>query len=182
MPRIRADDAVLLLVDMQERLQPQIADDARLRRKAAALCAGLQALGVPVVVTEQYPKGLGATVPELAEAVKAAGGALAKTSFSCLADAGVRARLETLGRSTVLVAGVEAHICVLQTALDLQETGRRVLVVEDAVGSRHADDKAAGLARLRLAGVEPTTVEMALFEIMGDSRHPRFKDVQALVK
>lgn len=182
MPRLRAEDAVLLLVDMQERLQPAIHGDARLRAKAAALAEGARLLEVPIVVTEQYPKGLGPTVPELQGAVKAAGGALEKTSFACTDDAGVRARLEALGRRTVLLAGVEAHICVLQTAMALQAAGYRVQVVEDAVGSRSPDDKAAGLARLRMEGVEPSTVEMALFEMMGGSRHPRFKDVQALIR
>ena len=181
-PRIRPDDALVLLVDVQERLQPHMHDDARMRRRAAALAEGARLLGVPLVVTEQYPRGLGRTVPELQEAAKAAGGALEKTSFSCAADPGVRARLDALGRRTVLLAGVEAHVCVLQTALDLQDAGWRVLVVEDAVGSRSPDDKAAALARLRMSGVEPATVEMALFELMGDSRHPRFRDVQALVK
>ena len=182
MARVRADDAFLLVVDMQERLQPLMHDDARLRRKAAALAEGCRLLEVPIVLTEQYPKGLGRTVPELRGAVEAAGGALEKTDFSCAADAGVRARLDALGRRTVLLAGVEAHVCVLQTALDLREAGWRVQVVEDAVGSRSPDDKAAGLARLRMSGVESSTVEMALFELMGGSRHPRFKDVQALVK
>lgn len=182
MPRLRADDAVLLVIDMQERLQPQIHGDARLRQRAAALAAGMRLLDVPVVVTEQYPKGLGRTVPELQEAATAAGGPLEKTSFACGDDPGVRARLDALGRRTVLLAGVEAHICVLQTALGLQEAGYRVQVVEDAVGSRSAEDKATGLARLRMSGVEPSTVEMALFEVMGGSRHPRFKDVQALIK
>ena len=182
MPRIRADDTVLLLVDMQERLLPAMHDDAGLRRRAAALAEGARLLDVPLVATEQYPKGLGRTVPELRAAVEAAGGALEKTTFSCLDDAGVRARLDALGRRAVLLAGVEAHVCVLQTALDLKDAGWRVLVAEDATGSRAPAQKEVGLARLRAAGVEPSTVEMALFELLRDSRHPRFRDVQALVK
>jgi nicotinamidase-related amidase len=182
MTRLRADDALLLLVDMQEKLQPLIADDARLRSRAAALAEGCRLLGVPVVVTEQYPKGLGATVRELDGALKAAGGAVAKTSFSCASDASVRAAIEATGRRSVLLAGVEAHICVLQTALDLMDRGYAVHVVEDAVGSRAPTDKEAGLARLRKNGAEPSTVEMALFELMGDAKHPRFREVQALIK
>ena len=182
MPRVRPDDSLLLLVDVQERLAPAMHDAARLLRKAAALAEGCRLLGVPLVATEQYPKGLGRTVPELRGAVEAAGGPLEKTDFSCAADAGVRARLDALGRRTVLLAGVETHVCVLQTALDLQDSGRRVLVVEDATASRAPEDRAAGLARLRMAGVEPATVEMVLFELMGSSRHPCFRDVQALVK
>ena len=173
---------MLLLVDMQEKLQPLIHDDRRLRAKAAALADGARLLGVPVVVTEQYPKGLGHTVPELERAVKAAGGAVEKTSFSCASDPDVRARIEALHPADVLVAGVEAHICVLQTALDLVERGYRVHVVQDAVGSRDPANKEAGLAKLARHGVEPSTVEMALFELMGDAKHPQFRAVQALIK
>jgi nicotinamidase-related amidase len=182
MPRLRPDDTLLLLVDMQEKLQPFIAGDADLRRKAAALAEGCRLLDVPLVVTEQYPKGLGRTVPELQGAVKAAGGALEKTAFSCPADAAVRARLESLHRKNVLLAGVEAHICVLQTAMDLAESGWRVHVVEDAVGARAPENRRAGLERAMRRGAEPSTVEMALFELMGDAKHPRFRDVQALIK
>ena len=182
MPRIAPADTLVLLVDMQERLMPAMRDDARLRRRAAALAEGARLLDVPLVVTEQYPKGLGRTVPELQHAVMAAGGAVEKSTFSCADDAGVRARLDALARRTVLLAGVEAHVCVLQTALDMQDAGYRVLVVEDAVGSRSPDDRAVGLARLRTSGVEPTTVETALFELLRGKEHPRFKDVQALVK
>lgn len=182
MPRLRPDDALLLLVDMQERLQPLIHDDARLRAKARALARGCQMLDVPVYVTEQYPKGLGPTVPELREVVEAAGGVLEKTAFSCVGDPSIRARVEASGRRSVLLAGVEAHVCVLQTALDLLEAGYAVHVVEDAVGSRSPADREAGVARARRNGAEPASVEMVLFELMGSSRHPRFKDVQALVK
>ncbi|HEX2022758.1 MAG TPA: hydrolase, partial [Candidatus Thermoplasmatota archaeon] len=180
--RLSPDDTVLLLVDMQERLQPLIHDDKGLRARAAALAEGCRLLGVPIVVTEQYPKGLGPTVPELSGAVEAAGGALAKTSFSCAADPAVRARLADARRPHVLLAGVEAHICVLQTALDLLGEGRRVHVVEDAVGSRAPHSREVGIARMRRHGAEPSCVETALFELMGGSRHPRFKEVQALIR
>ena len=182
MPRLRPDDTLLLVVDMQERLQPLIHDDAQVRARAAALAEGCRILGVPVVVTEQYPKGLGRTVPELRPALDAAGGALEKTAFSCADDPAVRARLDALGRNNVLLAGVETHICVLQTALDLVAGGRAAHVVEDAVGSRAPANKQAGLERMKRNGVEPSTVEMALFELMRDSRHPAFKRVQALIR
>jgi nicotinamidase-related amidase len=181
-PRLRPDDALLLLVDMQERLQPAIHDDARVRARALALARGCQMLGVPVLVTEQYPKGLGPTVPELREVVERAGGVLEKTSFSCVGDPSIRARVEASGRRHVLLAGVEAHVCVLQTALDLLDMGYAVHVVEDAVGSRAPQNRETGLARARRNGAEPADVEMTLFELMGDSRHPRFRDVQALIR
>ena len=182
MPRLRPEDALLLVIDMQEKLQPLIHDDARVRRAAAVLAEGCRLLGVPVFVTEQYPKGLGPTVPELRGAVEAAGGTLEKTSFSCLGDASIAARVQASGRRDVLLAGVEAHVCVLQTALDLLDAGHRVHVVEDAVGSRTAENKEVGVWRARRHGADPASVESVLFELMGDARHPRFKDVQRLVK
>lgn len=182
MARLRPDDTLVMVIDMQERLQPLIHDDARVRAAAAALAEGARLLGVPVMVTEQYPKGLGQTVPELRPAVDAAGGVLEKTSFSCAGDASIAARIQAMGRPNVVLAGVEAHICVLQTALDLLEAGYAVHLAEDAVGSRTPHNKEAGVARARRHGAEPASVEMVLFELMGTKEHPRFKDVQRLIK
>lgn len=182
MPRLHPDNTLVMVIDMQERLQPLIDGDARVRRKAAALAEGARLLGVPVMVTEQYPKGLGATVPELRGAVEAAGGVLEKTSFSCARDPSIAARIQAAGRPNVVLAGIEAHICVLQTALDLLEGGWTVYLAEDAVGSRAAQDRETGIARARRHGAEPANVEMVLFELMGGKEHAQFKAVQALVK
>jgi nicotinamidase-related amidase len=181
-PRLAPENTLLLVIDMQERLQPLIADDARVRRQAAALAEGARLLDVPVFVTEQYPKGLGHTVPELRSAVDAAGGVLEKTAFSCAADESIAARIRAAGRPNVVLAGIEAHICVLQTALDLLGAGYSVFVAEDAVGSRTPENKESGLARIRRHGGEPANVEMVLFELMGTKEHPQFKAVQALIK
>lgn len=182
MPRLAPENTLVMVIDMQERLQPLIHDDARVRRNAATLAEGARLLGVPVFVTEQYPKGLGRTVPELRAAVDAAGGVLEKTSFSCAADPMIGARIQASGRPNVVLAGVEAHICVLQTALDLLEGGWSVFLAEDAVGSRAPQGKEAGIARARRHGAEPANVEMVLFELLGGKEHPQFKAVQALVK
>lgn len=182
MSRLSPESTLLLLVDMQERLQPLIHGDAALRAKAAALAEGARLLGVPVMVTEQYPKGLGRTIPELRAAVDHAGGVLEKTSFSCAGDPSIAARIQAAGRPNVLVAGIEAHICVLQTALDLLEGGYSVHLVEDAVGSRDPANRESGIARARRHGAEPSNVEMALFELMGGKEHPQFKAVQALIR
>lgn len=182
MPRLTPDNTLLLVVDMQERLQPLIHDDARVRRNAAALAEGARLLHVPVMITEQYPKGLGHTVPELRAAVEHAGGVLEKTAFSCAGDPMIAARIQAAARPNVLLAGVEAHICVLQTALDLLEGGYTVHLVEDAVGSRAPENRETGIARARRHGAEPSNVEMALFELMGGKEHPQFKAVQALIK
>lgn len=182
MPRLRQDNTLVIVIDMQERLQPLIDGDARVRRQAAALAEGARLLGVPVFVTEQYPKGLGHTVPELRAAVDAAGGVLEKTAFSCAADESIAARISAAGRPNVVLAGIEAHICVLQTALDLLEAGYAVHVAEDAVGSRAPENKESGIARARRHGAEPANVEMVLFELMGTKEHPQFKAVQALIR
>jgi len=182
MPRLRPDNTLVIVIDMQERLQPLIHEDARVRKSAAALAEGARILGVPVFVTEQYPKGLGHTVPELRGAVDAAGGVLEKTAFSCAADPSIGARIQAAGRPNVVLAGVEAHICVLQTALDLMEGGWSVFLAEDAIGSRTLANKESGVARARRHGAEPANVEMVLFELMGDKEHAAFKAVQALIK
>lgn len=182
MSRLKPENTLLLVVDVQERLAPLIEGDARLRARAAALAEGCALLDVPVYVTEQYPKGLGRTVPELAGVVERAGGVLEKTTFSCAADEGIGARIDAAGRWNVVLCGIEAHICVLQTALDLLEKGHQVFIAEDAVGSRTPTDKAAGIARAQRAGAVPATTEMVLFELMGASTHPRFKEVQRLIK
>lgn len=181
MPRLTPENTLVLVVDIQERLAPLIEGDARVRRRAAALAEGALLLGAPVYVSEQYPKGLGPTVPELKGVVERTG-TLEKTAFSCLQDESIRARVLAAQRPNVVLAGMEAHICVLQTAVDLLEQGFAVHVAEDAVGSRTALDREAGLARARREGALPASVEMVLFELMGSSRHPRFKDVQALIK
>jgi nicotinamidase-related amidase len=182
MSRLRPDNTLLLLIDMQERLQPLIHEDELLRANSAALAEGARLLGVPTMITEQYPKGLGHTIPELRSAVDHAGGVLEKTAFSCASDASIAARITAAARPNILVAGIEAHICVLQTTLDLLEAGYGVHVVEDAVGARDPRNKEAGIARARRHGAEPSTVEMALFELMGGKDHPQFKAVQALIK
>lgn len=182
MPRLRPENTLLLVVDIQERLAPHIADGAGVRRKAAALAEGCHLLGVPVYVTEQYPKGLGHTVPELLPAVEAAQGVLEKTSFSCMGDESIAARVQAAQRPNVVLCGIETHICVLQTALDLLDRGHDVFIAEDATGSREDSARRSGLARAHRHGAQPANVEMVLFELMGASTHPRFKDIQRLIR
>jgi nicotinamidase-related amidase len=175
------DDSILLLVDVQEKLAPIIHDRAAVEAEIVRLAKGARLLGVPVLVSEQYPKGLGRTVP----AVKAAAGDAPvheKTAFSCGADAAILAAIRGLDRGTVVIAGIEAHVCVLQTALDLLARGFRVHVVSDATGTRRQSNLAIGHERAARAGAAITSVEAALFEWMGRSDLPEFKEVQALLK
>jgi nicotinamidase-related amidase len=173
-----AEGAVLLLIDLQERLMPAIDDNKTVLARAVRLAEAARLLDVPVRATEQYPAGLGPTVTELAGYPQAV---LAKTTFSGTGDPGFPALLP-VGVNEIVVAGVEAHVCVLQTVLGLLESGHRVLVAADATGSRDPADREAAFARARQAGAQIVTSEMVLFEWLRDARHHRFREVQKLLK
>lgn len=177
MPILTASGATLLIVDFQTRLVPAIDDGPAAVANARRLLRAAALLGVPALFTEQNPKGLGPTVPELgADEARV----FAKMTFDAGRAPGFDQRLGETG--DVIVAGAEAHVCVLQTALGLIGKGRRVFVVRDAVGSRRADSKEAGLSRMERNGVEIVTTEMVVFEWLGDASHPRFRDAVALIK
>ena len=169
---------MLLLIDMQQRLVPVIHDHERVVARAARLAEAARLLDVPVYATEQYPAGLGPTVPPLALYPQAV---LSKTTFSATGDPGFAALLPA-GISQVIVAGCEAHVCVLQTVLGLLPRGHRVLLAADAVGSRDPADRAAAIDRARQHGAEIVTSEMVLFEWLHDARHPKFGELHKLVK
>jgi nicotinamidase-related amidase len=172
------DGAVLLLIDLQQRLMPVITDHETVVARAVRLAEAARLLDVPVCATEQYPAGLGPTVPPLAAYPQVV---LAKTTFSATGDPGFAALLPA-GTSAVLLAGAEAHVCVLQTALGLLASGHRVVLVADAIGSRDPADKAVAIERARQGGAEVVTSEMVLFEWLRDARHPKFREVQKLLK
>jgi nicotinamidase-related amidase len=171
---LTAAGAVLLLVDFQQRLVPAIHDSATVVARAVRLAEAAHLLGVPVCATEQYPAGLGPTVAELASHPQ---NVVAKTRFSGAADP----MLLPPTTREVVVAGVEAHVCVLQTVADLLGE-HRVVVVADAVGSRDPANRDAALERMRAHGAEVVTSEMVLFEWLRDSTHPRFREVQKLLR
>jgi nicotinamidase-related amidase len=167
--------AVLLLVDFQQRLVPVIHDGETVVARAGRLAEAARLLDVPVCATEQYPDGLGPIVAPLAGYPQ---NVVAKTAFSAVADPTL---LPPTARE-VVVAGVEAHVCVLQTVADLLAAEHRVVVVADAVGSRDPADLTAALERMRAHGAEIVTSEMVLFEWLRDSKHPRFREVQKLLR
>ncbi len=138
-------------------------------------------LGVPVVASEQYPQGLGHTVPPIA-ALFPEGALLEKTSFSCMGEPEFVERMDSLGRPQCIVAGIEAHVCVLQTCMELLERGRRVFVVADATASRTPFSHQAAMTRLTAAGTQVVTTEMVCFEWMVRSDHEAFREVSGLVK
>lgn len=184
MPIADAQNDLLLMVDFQGRLMPAIANGQEVVAQARRLLAAARLLGVPVVYTEQNPRGLGGTLPELApregEAV------VAKMTFDAWRSPEVR-RAAPAGRATpagsdLLVAGCEAHVCVLQTVLGALADGRRVKVVRDAIGSRREESRAAAIARMQGHGAEIVTTEMVVFEWLGSAENPSFKETIALIK
>jgi nicotinamidase-related amidase len=175
---LSAEGSVVLLVDLQERLMPAIYDGEVVISRSVRLAQAARMLDVPVRATEQYPAGLGPTVAPLSPYP---GAVLEKTMFSALDDPDFPALLP-IGSSEVIIAGCEAHVCVLQTALGLLAEGHRVVVVADAIGSRDPADKALAIDRARQDGAEIVSTEMVLFEWLRDSRHPKFREVQRLLK
>lgn len=178
---LRADDALLLIVDVQEKLLPAMQDPEALTRRCRILLEGARALGVPVLVSEQYPRGLGHTVGEL-KAVASDVPVFEKMTFSCVGHEGLLDAIEEVNRDQIVVAGIEAHICVLQTALDLIEQGAQVHVPADAVASRREDHCRIALERMRASGVVITTVESVLFEMLGIAGTEAFKTISRLVR
>jgi len=165
--------AALVVVDVQEAFRPAVDDFDSVVQNTRRLMEGAKILGVPVVVTEQYPKGLGRTVEELGEVEP-----VEKTCFSAARADG----FDLDGREQALVCGIETHVCVSQTAHDLLERGVEVHVASDAVTSRTAANKQVGLHKMEQAGAILTSVETALFEMLGQAGTDEFKQVQGLVK
>lgn len=178
---MHAARSALVVIDVQERLCPVMEDPRRVLYNGARLLQGAGLLDVPVLCTEQYPKGLGPTMIDL-RTLLPEGAVIEKTAFGSMGEAGFRHALSGLGRSQIVLCGIEAHVCVLQTALGLREAGFEVFVVADACGSRHADNARAGLDRMAQAGCSIVTTEMVLFEWLADKANPAFRDINALVR
>jgi len=178
---ICADQSVLIVVDLQERLVPAVEAPDTTVRNAGILIQAAKRLDVPVVVSEQYPKGLGPTVPELRNLTDGCQ-VFDKTDFSCADDAAIEKAINDIGRRQMIIAGTEAHVCVLQTAGRLLERGFEVFVVADAASSRAAADRDLAFQRLSAAGAALVSTEMVVFEWLGRAGTPEFKDLQALIK
>jgi nicotinamidase-related amidase len=167
----------LVVIDVQEAFRPAVGEFDAVAHNAAVLAQGARALGLPVIVTEQYPRGLGRTVPELAGALEGIP-RIEKLVFSAARAKG----FDLEGREQALVCGIETHVCVNQTVHDLLDAGIEVHVATDAVSSRTAANRRAGLAKMEASGALLTSTEMALFELVGRAGTDEFKAIQALVK
>lgn len=185
--RITLDSTIAVVVDVQERLLPVMYETEQTLAKIVTLIRGFRSLDVPLLVTEQYPKGLGPTVDDVVAALTDDGTftPIVKSAFSCCDDDAFSAALSDTSRgrgSTVVVAGIEAHVCILQTTVDLIERGFDVVVVADATSSRSVFDRDIAFRRIEAEGARLTTVESLLFELTRVSGTPQFKTISKLVK
>jgi nicotinamidase-related amidase len=171
-------DCTLLIIDPQVRLMPAIHDAETVIRRCIQLGTAARELGLHVIGTEQNPDGLGPLVPEIASLCDTT---LSKFHFSATAEEGFLSRLPH-GRNTFVVAGCEAHVCVLQTVAGLIDAGHAVKWVADAVGSRHPHNRLAATERARSHGADIVTTEMVIFEWLGTSQHPKFKRLSQLIR
>lgn len=178
---LMTDSTVVVAIDFQERLFPVMHEKERLLKNVLKLIKGAQALRLPVILTEQYPKGLGPTLPEI-KALLPDVQPIEKTCFSCCDEENFSRALEASKRRQVLICGIEAHICVYQTAMALLRTGYEVQVVADCISSRDPENRMVSLFRMGSAGISPTTVETALFELLKVGRGDTFKEISNIVK
>jgi len=175
------DNTTLIVIDVQEKLSLVMHEKERFLENLKKLIQGAQILGIPIILTEQNPKGLGPTIPEVAQLLPDHQ-PIAKFSFSCCGDGRFNQQLEGLGRRKVLLAGIETHVCIYQTSMDLISSGYEVQVVADAVASRTAENKQIGLEKVRSEGASLTSTETALFELLKVAEGAKFKEIVKLVK
>ncbi len=179
--RLYRDHCLGMVIDVQQRLFPHIDGHDELAARLDTLVRGLAELGVPLLVTQQYTRGLGETIEPL-RALLVGQPTFEKISFSCWGDEGIAGAIRRSGRRCVIVAGIEAHVCVLQTTLDLLAAGFLPVVVEDCVSSRHPLDRRVALERLRQEGARVSTAESLLFELLERAGTETFRRISRLVK
>ncbi|HYX40766.1 MAG TPA: isochorismatase family protein [Pyrinomonadaceae bacterium] len=177
-----ATRTALVVIDMQESFRQVISDFTETAARIALATQAAQLLNVPIIVTEQYPKGLGPTAAEIRAALPAGLEPIEKTAFSSCGAREFLAQLEQAGARQLLVCGIEAHICVNQTTHDLLAAGYQVHLLTDCITARAAHNKQVGLAKMQASGALPSSLELALFELLRDAKHEQFKAVQKLIK
>ena len=180
--RILAEETMALVIDFQERLVPVINHSEELLRSSSILVKGLKALGIPMVVSQQYTKGIGMTVPAITEAVGEDVSYYDKVAFSCAEDEKLLLKIRETGNKNIILCGIEAHICVLQTAIDLMAMGYNVILVEDCIGSRRESDRITAVRRAHAEGAIITTYESILFELTRVAKTEVFKLISSLIK
>lgn len=179
---IKAENTAAIIVDVQEKLMPAMFNQEEVEKNVNRLISGLKLLEIPMVVTQQYTKGIGMTIPSVMETIGESFSYMEKTSFSVYGDEKIKETIDAMGKKVILVCGTEAHVCVLQTCLELKEAGYEPVLVVDAAGSRHAEDRKFGIKRAIQEGVRVTTYEAILFELMKGSTCPVFRQISKIVK
>lgn len=179
--RILKEDTIALAVDFQEKLMPVMACAEELEARTNILLKGLRTLEVPTLFTQQYTKGIGMTVPSLFEAAGTKE-YFDKITFSCWDDEAIRNAVEASGKKNVIICGIESHICVLQTCMDLKEAGYTPILVVDCMSSRKESDKEIAILRAQQEGILLTTTEAILFELTRKAGNPTFKEISRLIK
>ncbi|MEI8366440.1 MAG: isochorismatase family protein [Parachlamydiaceae bacterium] len=180
--RVDRANVGLLVIDVQEKLFPYVENSCVVMQTMQKAIRGFQILHLPIYVTEQYPRGLGGTVPTLKGILGEGQRYLTKTAFSCLADDAIRQELVHSSITQWVIVGIEAHVCVLQTAKDLLEQGKQVIILNDAISSRSIYDFSTAIAELRDCGARISSTETVLFELLRDSKATEFKEISQLIK
>lgn len=180
--RIRREDCICIAIDIQEKLVAVMHEQEELVSESVKMLKGMRVLGIPISVTEQYPKGLGSTVEPIKSLLGKGQKYIEKRSFSIGDEPEVQRILHETQKKTVILLGIEAHICVLQTVLDLQHDGYRCVIPVDALSSRKRRDMEYAIARMQNSGAILTTVESILFELLESSDRPEFKEISKLIK
>ena len=178
---LNIENTILAVVDMQERFAPAIHNFDAVQKRIVQLCSAANAMDLSVIVTEQYPKGLGHTVEPIRQVLREGVPVIEKTAFSCFGSEDFRKELIGLKKKTVLLCGIESHICLLQTALDAADRGYETIVIADAVSSRHPEDRETALNFLRAKDISVLSMDSVLFLLLKDSAHPAFRAVQKII-
>ena len=175
------DETALIIIDVQEKLFERVEDGDRIADSICKLIRFANILGIPIILTEQYPEGLGPTIHRIRELIPNVK-PIEKIEFSCMASREFRRRLSEINVKNLVLTGIEAHICVAQTAIEAITSGYKVYVVYDAISSRHRDDKAIAIERMKQHGVYMVTSEMLMYEVLRRAGTPEFKEILKLVR
>lgn len=179
---VKAKDIAFVLVDYQGRLAAAMEDNIALNKKMVQLVNGMQILDIEVIWLEQYPQGLGSTVEEVKVLLEGNNQPMAKNEFSGFRNKSIHSELGEVNKENIVVAGIEAHVCVYQLVKDLLKQGKKVEYVVDAIASRSNVDKEVAMNKMNQLGAHPTSVEMLLFELLETALHPKFKEIGKLIK
>ncbi|MDQ2747266.1 MAG: hydrolase [Acidobacteriota bacterium] len=179
---LKPSETALVVVDVQEAFRSSINDFVPIASRISTIVRGFQILDLPIIITEQYPKGLGRTAEEILFSLPPDHEFIEKTAFSSCGASSFLEKLKSANASQIVLCGLETHVCINQTAHDLLSEKYQVHLLEDCVGSRFTPDKEIALKKMQMSGVIPSSVEMVLFELMKDAKNEHFKQIQELIK